>query len=100
MSVLVAQELKRMRREINEHEDPVRPQHPGRLGDGRSRPVGVMQYLVDDHGIEGSVRQSQLVHIAKSDGPVFEPNPLEIDARDGQHLTRLVDTECSLDLGC
>ena len=97
MSVLVAQEFQRVRREIDEHEDAVRPQHARRLGDRRGGPVGVVQDLMDHDRVEGRVRHRQLVHVAEPDRPVFEAGPREVDPRDRQHLARLVDAERVLD---
>jgi hypothetical protein len=65
--VLVAQEFQRVRREIDENEDAVRPQHARRLGDHGGRPVGIVQDLMDHHRVEGRVRHCQLVHVAEPD---------------------------------
>ena len=96
VSVLVAQEFQRMGREIDENEDAVWPQHERRLGDHGGGPIGVVQYLMNHHRVEGRVGHCQLVHVAEPDRPVFEPGPREVDPRDRQHLARLVDPERAL----
>ncbi len=97
MSVLVAQEFERVRREIDQHQDAIRPQHPRRLGDCRGRTVGVMQHLMDHNGVERGVRQIELVHVAEPDRRALQSRAFEIDPRDRQHLARLVDAERALD---
>ena len=97
MGVLVAQEFERVRRKIDDHQNPARPQHPGRLGDRRGRPVGIMQDLMNHDRVEGRVGQRQLVHVVAADPPVCEPGPFEIDPRDRQHFARLVDAERIVD---
>ena len=76
MGVLVAQEFERVRREIDDNEDAVRPQHARRLGDRRGGPVGVMQDLMDHHRVERGVGHGQLVHVAEPDRRRFRARPV------------------------
>src|SRR5258707_11265307 len=48
---------------------------------------------MDYGGIEGRVRQWELVDVAKPDYAVCEAGAFEVDAGHGEHLARLVDTE-------
>ena len=57
MGVFLAQIFERMRRKIDQNQEPVRPQNACRFGDRRGGPVGVMQHLMDHRGIERSVGQ-------------------------------------------
>ena len=93
MSVLVAQEFERVRRKIDDDQTAARPQHPRRLGNGGGRPIGIMQHLMDDDRIERRIGERQLVHVPKPDDAVRQTGPLDIDARDREHLARLIDAQ-------
>ena len=97
MSLLVAQEFECVRREVDEHENAVWPQHAGRLGDRCCRPIGVVQHLMNHDRVKGGIRQRQLVHVAEPHLRVVEPRLFEIDACDRQHLAGLVDAQRVLD---
>ena len=54
--MLVAQKFEGMRSEVDEHENASRTQRAGRLGDRSCGPIGVMQDLMNDYRIKGSIR--------------------------------------------
>ena len=97
MGMLVAKKFELMRCEVDEDQDSARPQHPSRFGNDRCRSVGIMQHLVNHHGIERGIRQGQVVHVTEPDLPVLETSAIEVDPGDGQHLARLVDAERAFD---
>ena len=81
MGVLFAQEFQSVRRKIDEHQNSAGPQYPGRFGDRRGWPVGVMQNLMDHDRVEGPIGQRQLVHVVATDAPIYQPRLFEIDPR-------------------
>ena len=93
MRMLVAQEFERVRREIDNDQTAARPQHPRRLGNRGGRPIGIMQHLVDDGRIKRRIGKRQLIHVAQPDDAVRQAGPLDVDARDGEHLARLIDAQ-------
>ncbi len=72
MGVLVAQEFEVVRRKIDQHQDPARPQHPGSFGNRRRRPVGIMEDLMDYDRIKGRVGQAP-ADTCRRGGPVRLP---------------------------
>src|SRR5579883_1160281 len=97
MGVLGAQVFELVGREIDDDEQPARPQHAADLGDRRGGIVGEMQHLVDGRGVEGGGRPGELVHVALPDHAVAHARLLEIGARHRQHLAREIDADGALD---
>src|SRR5512140_233961 len=82
MRMIDAQELERVRREIDDDETAAGRQNAARLLDDPCRPIGVMQHLMDDDGVEGRTGEWQLIHVALADRAIAQPGALEIDSRD------------------
>src|ERR1700740_1877056 len=76
MRMIEAQELERVRREIDDDETAARAQHAARLMDHPGRPVSVVQHLMNDHGVEGRARQWQLIHVALADRAIAQAGAL------------------------
>jgi hypothetical protein len=70
MSMLFAQEFKRVQREVDNNQTTARPQHPPRLCNSGGRAIGIMQHLVDNGRIKRPIRQRQLVHVPQPDNAV------------------------------
>ena len=92
MGMLVAQVFERMRREIDDDQPP-----PGRST--RAAPqcaaagLGVMQHLMDDAASNVPSASGSWFMSPSRTMQFDETGPLEVDARDREHLARLVDAE-------
>ena len=99
MRVLLAQELEIVRREVDDQQPALRPQHAGRLADRARAVVEEVQHLVDDHHVERVARQRQVVDVALPHAAMAQAGAVEPGARHGQHVEREVDAEAALEVG-
>ena len=67
------------------------------LGYGAASVVEKVQDLMDDHGVEGILRQCEVVDIPLTHAAVFQPEPIQPTASEGQHVVREVEPEATLD---
>ena len=86
MGVLVAQEFKIVRREIDDQEAPTRPQHTRRLADGARAVVEEVQHLMDDDDVERIARQSEVVDVGVADAAILQAGAVEAGAGERQHI--------------
>ena len=99
MRVLLAQEFKIMRREVDDQQPPLRAQRARGLGDRARTVVEEVQNLMDDDDVEGILRHRQLVDVALAYAAMLQPRAFQPCARQRQHVERHVDAEPALDLG-
>ena len=97
MGVLVAQEFEIVRREIDHQQPAAGPQHARRLLDRARAVVEEVQHLVDDDGVEGILRQREVVDVALPHAAMLEPGAVEPRARERQHVERQIEAEAALD---
>ena len=88
-----------VRREIDHQNGAARAYDAGRLGKGCRRIVGVMQDVVDGHGVEAVGLERKGIHVALADLDVLEAGAGEIGAGKRQHFARLVDAHRLFDPG-
>ena len=98
MRVLLAQEFEIVRREIDDQQPALRPQHARRLADRARAVVEEVQHLMDDHDVEGIARQRQVVDVALAHAAMLQARAVEPGARERQHVEREVDAEPALEL--
>ena len=93
MRMLIPQEFERVRGKIDDNQTAARPQYPRRLGNAGSRPIGVMQHLVNNRRIKRRIRERHLIHVSQPNDAVRQAGLLDVDARHGEHLARLIDAQ-------
>ena len=95
MRVLVAQELQRVRREIDDDQPSRRAQQPRRLADRQRRIVEIVQHLVDGDEVEAVALDRRRVDVALAHLRMGDAGLVEIGARHRQHLARHVDADAA-----
>src|SRR6185295_5699423 len=76
MRMLLAQEFKLVRREIDHKQSSARPQSSSRLADRAPAIVKKVQNLMHDHNVKLVAPQREIVDIAFAHRAVLEPRPL------------------------
>ena len=99
MGVLLAQELEIVRREVDDQQAALRPQHARGLADRARAVVEEVQHLMDDDDVERVARQREVVDVALAHAAMLEPGAVEPRARQRQHVERQIDAEAALDIG-
>ena len=93
MGRLLAQELKLVRREIDDEQPAAGRKQARGLGNRRRRIVEEMQHLMQHHGVGRAVGQRHVMEIAVAHLRMEEPGPLELHARISQHGVIEVEAE-------
>ena len=99
MRVLLAQEFKIVRREIDHHQAAGRRQHARGLADRARAVFEKVQHLMHEHDVEGFARQREIVDVALAHAAMFQARAIEPRAREAQHVGRQIDAEPALDRG-
>ena len=84
MRVILAQEFKVVRREVDHHEATLRAQQPRGFRDRACAVVEEVQHLMHDHDVEGILRHRQFVDVALPHAAVLEARAFKPRARERQ----------------
>ena len=85
VGVLGAQELERVRREVDDQQAAAGCEQAGRLAQRAGRVVEEVQHLVDDDEVERVAVERRAVHVALAEVGVADLGALEVGAGDGEH---------------
>ncbi len=86
--------------EVDQQERAAGGEDSGGFADGTGGVLGVVQYHLQDDGVEGLVGERQAVHVGEADGGMGETGAGEARAGEREHGFGGVDTECLADPGC